>query len=233
LRIPLEERIGSESRGDRGWNRRRWPRKTLMYFRNFGRSRRNCIEVYLGCAWIARREREREREREQLPMFVRAAMSSSRVQQVKLPCTTFDSLLDHKSSSSSNSSTTTWRRGRSLRKGLLPRVFVHPQFYFTHQQILQCTALLPRAHGIETEAAIRDHGNCKLSCSSSLCVCLLHSFHSPSHSTCGWLDYLPKVFDLNLIGSKLNTFCPRRRTSRWLLWDQTIWFWKEVFLQSL
>jgi hypothetical protein len=38
---------------------------------------------------------------------------------------------------------------------------VHPQFYFTHQQILQCTALLPRAHGIETEAAIRDHGNCK------------------------------------------------------------------------
>jgi hypothetical protein len=49
------------------------------------------------------------------------------VQQVKLPCTTFDSLLDHKSSSSSsNSSTTTWRRGRSLRKSLLLRVCVHP-----------------------------------------------------------------------------------------------------------
>ncbi len=137
----------------------------------------------MGCAWIARREREH------LPMFLRAAMSSSTVQQVKLPCTTFDSLLDHKSSSSSNSSTTTWRRGRSLRKSLLPRVCVtHPQFYFTtYQQILQCIALLRRAHGIETEAAIRDHGNCKLSCSSSLCVCLLPSFHSPSHSTCGWL----------------------------------------------
>jgi hypothetical protein len=152
------------------------------------------------------REREREREREQLPMFLRAAMSSSTVQQVKLPCTTFDSLLDHKSSSSSNSSTTTWRRGRLLRKSLQLRVCVHPQFYFTHQQILQCTALLPRAHGIETEAAIRGHGNCKLSYSSSLCVCLLPSFHSPSHSTCGWLVYLPKAFDLNLIGSKLKNW---------------------------
>jgi len=47
---------------------------------------------------------EREREREHLPMFLRAAMSSSTAQQVKLPCTTFDSLLDYKSSSSSNSS---------------------------------------------------------------------------------------------------------------------------------
>jgi hypothetical protein len=154
-------------------------RISLVYFRNFGRCRRNCIEVYLGCAWIARGVRERE----QLSMFLRAAMSSSTVQQVKLPCTTFDSLLDHKSSSSSNSSTTTWRRGRLLRKSLQLRVCVHPQFYFTHQQILQCTALLPRAHGIETEAAIRGHGNCKLSYSSSLCVCLLPSFHSPSHST--------------------------------------------------
>jgi hypothetical protein len=106
-------------------------------------------------------------------------MSSSTVQQV------FGSLPDHKSSSSN--STTTWRKGRSLRKSSLLRVCVHPQFYFNCQQVLQCTALLPEAHGIETEASLRDHDNYKLSCSSSLCVCLLPSSHSSSHSTCGWI----------------------------------------------
>jgi hypothetical protein len=38
---------------------------------------------------------------------------------------------------------------------------VQPQFHFTHHQLLQQTALLPRAHGIETaEVALRDHCNC-------------------------------------------------------------------------
>ncbi len=102
-------------------------------------------------------------------------MSLSSVQQAQLPCARSNSFLDHKSKTS-RSSTTTWRRGRSTRTSLLLRVCVHPQFHFTHRQLLQCTSLLPRAHRIETEAALRDHGNCKLSCFVPLSVsvyCLL------------------------------------------------------------
>jgi len=102
-------------------------------------------------------------------------MSLSSVQQAQLPCARSNSFLDHKSKTS-RSSTTTWRRGRSTRRSLPLRVRVHPQFHFTHRQLLQCTSLLPRAHRIETEAALRDHGNCKLPCFFPLCVsvyCLL------------------------------------------------------------
>ncbi|CAK9208155.1 unnamed protein product [Sphagnum troendelagicum] len=44
-------------------------------------------------------------------------MYSSTVQQVQLPCTRSDSLIDHKSSISS-SSTATWRGGSSIRRSL-------------------------------------------------------------------------------------------------------------------
>jgi hypothetical protein len=87
-----------------------------------------------------------------------------------LQCPRFNSFLDHKSSSSSSSSsTTTWRRGRSTRKSLLLRG-VHPQFHFTHQQLLRNTALLLRVHRIQAVVVLRDHGNCKLSCLVPLSV---------------------------------------------------------------
>ncbi len=92
--------------------------------------------------------------------------SSSSVQH--LQCARFNSFLDNKSSSSS-SSTTTWRRGRSTKKSLLLRG-VQPQFHFTQQQLLQNTALLLRVHQIQAVAALRDHGNCKLSCLVPLSV---------------------------------------------------------------
>jgi hypothetical protein len=47
-------------------------------------------------------------------------------------------------------------------------VCVHPQLFFSCQQLLQYTALLSKAHPIETEAAPRDHGNCKLPCAYCL-----------------------------------------------------------------
>jgi hypothetical protein len=116
------------------------------------------------------------RERESnYQCFCEAAMSLSTMQQVQLSYARSGSLLDHKSRSSS-SSTTTWRRRRSTRRSLRLCVCVHPQFHFTHQQLLQYTALLPRAHGIETQAALRDNSNCKLSCVIPFCVsfyCLL------------------------------------------------------------
>ncbi len=107
--------------------------------------------------------------------------SSSSVSQAQLLCPRSNSFLDHKSSSSS---TTTWRRGSSTRRSLLLRVCVQPQFLFTHQQLLQYTACLPRTHQTDTEATLRDHGSCKFSCvislfllprSHSTCVCLLKS----------------------------------------------------------
>jgi hypothetical protein len=108
------------------------------------------------------------------------------VQQLACAATSANCLLDHKSrSSSSSSSTIIWKSGRSTRRRSLPllRVFVHPQLHLAHQQLLQYTArLLPRPHRIETEAAFRGRGNCKLCCvlPFSVCVCLLPS----SHSTC-------------------------------------------------
>ncbi len=94
-------------------------------------------------------------------------MSSSSSMQ-HLQCARFNSFLDHKSSSSS-SSTTTWRRGRSTRKSLL-LCGAHPQFHFSHQQLLQNTAHLLRVHRIQAVAALSDHGKCKLSCLVPLSV---------------------------------------------------------------
>ncbi len=145
-----------------------------------------------------RRERERERE-SNCQCFCEGIMYSSTVQQVQLPCARSDSLIDHKSSISS-SSTATWRGGRSIRRSLQLRVCVHPQFHFTHQQLLQYTVLLPRAHGIETEAALIDHGSCKLSCFIPLCVCLLPPSHSSSHSTCGC--FICRKIYLKIVGSE-------------------------------
>jgi hypothetical protein len=119
-----------------------------------------------------------------LPMFYKAAMSSSTVQQMQLPCARSDSLCDHKSSCS-NMSNTTWKKGRSIRGSLSVCVYVHLQFHFTHQQLLQYNTLLPRVHMIEKDAALRDGDNCKLLCSSSMCVCLLPS----SHNTHGWFIF--------------------------------------------
>jgi hypothetical protein len=123
-----------------------------------GRSRGNCIWVYMGCAWwvaisaIAKW------------CFCIVVISCSlSVHRVQLLCAGYNSFLDHKSSSSSTSA---WRRGRSTKTmSLLLHVCVHSQRPSTNQQILHYSALLrPRAHGIETEAALRDHCNCKLSC---------------------------------------------------------------------
>ncbi len=47
---------------------------------------------------------------------------------------------------------------------------MHPQFHFTHQQLLRNTALLLRVHRIQAVVALRDHGNCKLSCLVPLSV---------------------------------------------------------------
>jgi hypothetical protein len=96
--------------------------------------------------------------------------SSSSMQQVQCSCATSNSFEGHKSSSSI--STTAWRTESSTRRSLLLRVCVHPQSQFTHQQLLQYAGFLPRVHRIETEAAIRASGECKLSCVVPLSVCV-------------------------------------------------------------
>jgi hypothetical protein len=107
------------------------------------------------------------------------------MQQVQILSARSNSFLDLKSSSS----TTTWWRGTLTRRSLLLRVCLNPQFHFTHQQIMQYTALLLRVYWIETKAALIGHGNCKLSC--VVLICLLPSFNS----TCAlfleksWPDY--------------------------------------------
>ncbi len=97
---------------------------------------------------------QRERERN-CQCFYETAMSSTTVPQVKLPCARSDALRDQKSTSNSRS-TTTWRRGRLIRGSLLLCVCVLSQFHFTHYQLLQYNALLPRVYVIETDAALRD-----------------------------------------------------------------------------
>jgi hypothetical protein len=137
------------------------------------------------------RETETETETERAIVkgscnVVMSSSSSSLVQQLAFAARTANCFLDHESRSSSSSissSTITWKSGRSTRRRSLPllRVCVHPQLQFAHQQLLQYTApLLPRSHRIETEAALRGRGNCKLCCvlPLSLCVCLLPSSHS-------------------------------------------------------
>jgi hypothetical protein len=96
--------------------------------------------------------------------------SSSSMQQVQCPCATSNSFQGHKSSSSS--STSAWRRESSTRRSLLIPVCVHCQSQFTRQQLLQYARFLPRVHRIETEAAIRAPGECKLSCVVLLSVCV-------------------------------------------------------------
>jgi len=99
--------------------------------------------------------------------------SSSSMQQVQCPCATSNSSEGQKSSTST--STSAWRRESSTRGSLLHRVCLHRQSQFTHQQLLQYAGFLPRVHRIETEAAIRAPGECKLSCvvPLSVCVCCL------------------------------------------------------------
>jgi hypothetical protein len=63
---------------------------------------------------------------------------------------------------------------------LLLCVCMHSQLHYTHQQLLQYPTLLllsPRAHRIETEAAVRDHGNCKLACLLSFFLLLFLSIY--------------------------------------------------------
>jgi hypothetical protein len=49
-----------------------------------------------------------------------------------------------------------------------------PHLHCTHQQLLQYTALLPRARPIEAKAPLRDQGRCKPSCAVCLSLyCLL------------------------------------------------------------
>lgn len=49
-------------------------------------------------------------------------------------------------------------RGRSSRRTLLLRVRVYAPLRFTDHQLVQYTALLPRADGVETMATLRDQG---------------------------------------------------------------------------
>ncbi len=56
---------------------------------------------------------------------------------------------------------------------MLLRVRVYAPLRFTAHQLVQYTALLPRAGGVETMATLRDQGGCKLSC----VVCRSLSFY--------------------------------------------------------
>ncbi len=129
--------------------------------------------MLLDCEWSGR---ERERTIYQGFCFCEAPMSSSSSSVQALTYASPNSFLDHKSSSSS-SSTATWRRrgGSTKRRSLLLHIYVHPQLHFTHQRLLHYSTalLLPRAQQrIETQAALRDHGNCKFSCVLPLSPCL-------------------------------------------------------------
>jgi hypothetical protein len=53
--------------------------------------------------------------------------------------------------------------------------------------------ILPRAHWIETEAALRDPGKCKLSCALNLSVCLLPCYHGLFAEKC-WCKRLDTFY---------------------------------------
>ncbi len=72
--------------------------------------------------------------------FDEGVFSSSVVQQGQLACAGCNSFLDYH----------TWGTARSTRRSLLLCVPVHPELHYAHQQLLQYTSLLPRAHRIET-----------------------------------------------------------------------------------
>ncbi len=142
------------------------------------------------------------------------------------PCAASNSFEGHKSSSS-RSSTTAWRRESSTRRSLLLRVCVPRQSQFTHQQLLQYAGFLPRVHRMETEAAIRAPGECKLSCVVPLSVCVY---------------YLPLVVCLRkaveLISSEANrkiahVACEMQYDLIVTSMRSKCTTWKEVFLQSL
>ncbi len=123
--------------------------------------------VYFGCS---SRVLEYE-ERESSCQGFCEGMSSSSVQQVQFPCAGCNSFLDHKDNSST---TATWGIGRPTTRSLLLLVCLRSHLHCTHQQLLQYTALLPRARPIETKAPPRNQGRCKPSCAVRLSLyCLL------------------------------------------------------------
>jgi hypothetical protein len=107
--------------------------------------------VYFGCS---SRVLEYE-ERESSCQGFCEGMSSSSVQQVQFPCAGCNSFLDHKDNSFT---TATWGIGRPTMRSLLLLVCLHSHLHCTHQQLLQYTALLPRARPLETKAPLRDQG---------------------------------------------------------------------------
>ncbi len=158
---------------------------------DFWRSRGNCIWVYLGCSWIARSEKERNCQR----FCEAAAMSSWTVQQAQLPyAARADSLLDCKSSSSSSSTTIWRRRGRSIRRSLLLRVFcataipLYPSPTFAANRTSSQSARDRNSRG-GTQRSLQ---LLAFFCYSSLRVCLL-----PSSLTvlCGFLCDQTKWFE--------------------------------------
>ncbi len=137
--------------------------------------------VYFGCSSGVLEYEERESS---CQGFCEGILSSS-LQQVQFPCAGCNSFLDHKDNSST---TTTWGMGRTTTRSLLLLVCLHPHLHCTHQQLLQYTALLPRARPIETKAPLRDQGRCKPSCAVRLSLyCLLLAVG---------LFCLPKTLDL-------------------------------------
>ncbi len=188
--------------------------------------KRDHIGVNLGCSkGIAFGSTSEQERGSKLPMFYKAAMSSSIIQQVQLPCARSNSLHDHKSSSG-NMSSTMWKKGRSLKGSLLVCVYVHLQFHFTHQQLLQYNTLLPRVHMIEKmrhSEMVTDVSFCVLPpCLSVyyllLTICLVGLFAKRF-----WLEKCAKQIE------KLDTFCARCRSSWWLVCDQTIRFERKFF----
>jgi hypothetical protein len=189
----------------------RWLERDCIWV---GRSRGNCIWVYMGCAWTVSSNKCNCQvvflRRSNVFFIISAPSSIARSQKHQRLHQRME-------------------RGRSTKTmSLLLHVCLHSQRPSTNQQTLHYSPLLrPRAHGIETEAALRDHRNCKLSCVVPLRVSVY------------WL--LLTVLVLGLFAEwfwpgnrrkqieKLDTFCAARRTSGWLLCDQTISFEREFF----
>jgi hypothetical protein len=147
------------------------------------------------------------------------------VQQVQLPCA--------RSNPGSRSQTQQLHHHMEswTRRILLLRVSVDPQFHFTHQQLSQHTALHSRLPRIETKAALRDHGKCKLSCVVPLYVL------PSSNNTC--VLFLEKSWPdlITVISSQSNreagyNLCKMQYLILASMWSEFT-IWQEVFLQSL
>jgi hypothetical protein len=117
------------------------------------------------------------------------------------------------------------------RRILLLRVSMHPQFYFTHQQLSQYMPLHSRLPLIETKAALRDHCKCKLSCVVPLYV--LPSFNN----TCvlflekSWPDLIIVISSQSNREAGYN-LCKMQYLILACMWSEFT-IWQEVFLQSL